>query len=208
MQRSDSSSFGQSLPPFWGGVITVRRRVRVPPPHLTLHSLQSPNSLTTQSTGTGHGWVLHSRVSVNGGHSLPPLEGGVTMTPVRDCFPPPHGSLQGPKSGNLTTQSTGIGHGMIMQGRVSSSAGQAAPPFDAGVTTVRVRFWVPGPQAALQVLQSVKALTLQSTGAAQALLKQFWPAAQQVPLHCGRSSQQALPAMQRPPPHDFCPGQH
>jgi hypothetical protein len=51
----------------------------------------------------------------------------------------------------------------VLHAWLSISAGQAMPPFAAGVVTVRVRVWVPPPQVAEQVDQSLQGLTAQST---------------------------------------------
>lgn len=61
-------------------------------------------------------------------------------------------------------------HGSSLQDRDSSSSGQATPPPEGGVTTVRVRVCVPPPQAAEQSLHSLHSLTIQSTGVLHVLI--------------------------------------
>jgi hypothetical protein len=70
--------------------VTVRVRVCIPPPHIRLHALHSLQALTWQFTGIAQGWVLHARVSLNGGQARPPLVGGWVTVRVRVCIPPPH----------------------------------------------------------------------------------------------------------------------
>jgi hypothetical protein len=48
------------MPPFDAGVVTVRLRVWVPPPHIAEQADQSLQALTMQSTGVGQGWVLQA----------------------------------------------------------------------------------------------------------------------------------------------------
>ncbi len=60
------------------------------------------------------------------------------------------------------TQSTG--HPCVLHVSVWDSAGQAAPPFAAGVVTVLVRPVVPPPHGAVQAVQDVHGETAQSTG--------------------------------------------
>jgi hypothetical protein len=63
--------------------------------------------------------------------------------------------------------------GQVPHGSSSLSGGQAAPPQDASVTTVRVRVRVP-PHSAEQALQSLQSLTTQSTGEQTALPPSRW----------------------------------
>jgi hypothetical protein len=84
---------GQAIPPFIGCCVTVRVRVCIPPPQVLLHALNSLQSLTWQSTGIAHGWVLHARVSLSGGQARPPLVGGWVTVRVRVCIPPPQALL-------------------------------------------------------------------------------------------------------------------
>jgi hypothetical protein len=157
------------MPPLAAGVVTVRVRVWVPPPQVAEQVDQSLQGLTAQSTGIGHAWVLHVWVSVSAGQAIPPLAGWVVTVRVRVCIPPPQAAEQADQSlQGLTAQSTGTTHAWVLQSWLSVRAGQAIPPLAAGVTTVRVRCWVPPPQVFEQVVQALQALTTQSTGAGQA----------------------------------------
>ena len=89
---------------------------------------------TAQSTGHG---LVHSMVSVSAGHATPPFDGDVTMERVRVWVPLPQVSEHVPNALQAdTTQSTGHGE---LHAWVSVRAGHATPPFDAGVTTERLR---------------------------------------------------------------------
>ena len=128
------------MPPLLGGRVTVRVRIRVPPPHIRLHSLHSPQGLTSQSTGMGQGSLLQARVSMSSGQAIPPLPGCRVTVRVRVCVPPPHIRLHSPHSPQgLTSQSTGMGQGSLLQARVSMSSGQAIPPLPGCWRTVRLR---------------------------------------------------------------------
>jgi hypothetical protein len=94
------------MPPLLAGRVTVRVRIRVPPPHIRLHSLHSLQALTSQSTGMGQGSLLQARVSMSSGQAMPPLPGCWRTVRLRVWVPPPHvllHSLQLPQS--LTRQS-------------------------------------------------------------------------------------------------------
>ena len=153
---------GQAVPPFIGGWVTVRVRNCVPLPHILVQVLHSLQSLTWQFTGIAHDWVLHARVSLSAGQTRPPFIGCWVTVRVRVCVPPPHALLHMPHSLQpLTWQSTGIAHGWVLQARESVSGGQAWPPLVGGWVTVRVRVWVPLPQALLHMPHSLQALTWQ-----------------------------------------------
>jgi hypothetical protein len=161
------------MPPFEAGVVTVRVCVWVPPPHIAEQADQSLQALTMQLTGVGHAWVLQAWLSLKAGQAVPPPEGWVTTVRVRVWVPPPQVSLQVDQSLQaLTAQLTGTTHAWVLQSWLSVRAGQAMPPFDAGVTTVRVRCWVPPPQVFEQTDQSLQALTAQSTGGGHAWVLQ------------------------------------
>jgi len=80
-------------------------------------------------------------------------------------MPPPHEAEHGDhvRLHALTTQSTG--HACVLHACVCSSAGQAAPPLAAAVTTERVLVETPPPHEAEQGDHvRLHALTTQSTG--------------------------------------------
>jgi hypothetical protein len=159
------------MPPFDAGVVTVRLRVWVPPPHIAEQVDQSLQALTAQLTGVGHAWVLQGWLSLRAGQARPPPDGWVTTVRVWVWVPPPQDSLQVDQSLQaLTAQSTLTTQAWVLQSWLSLRAGQARPPFDAGVTTVRVRCWVPPPHVFEQTDQSLQALTAQSTGGGHAWL--------------------------------------
>ena len=98
-------------------------------------------------------WVLHARISRRAGQAVPPFIGGWVTVRVRNCVPLPHILVQVLHSLQaLTWQFTGIAHDWVLHARVSLSAGQARPPFIGCWVTVRVRVWVPPPQALLHML--------------------------------------------------------
>ena len=135
--------------------------VCVPPPQVAEQALQEDHAVTTQSMAQG--WVLQACVLVNTGHAAPPKAGKVVTIRFLDCVPPPHTAEQLLQLDQaLTTQS--IGQGWLLHDCVSVNTGQACPPLDAGVTTVRIRDCVPPPQTAEQVPQLDQAVTTQSTG--------------------------------------------
>ena len=111
-----STRLAHAAPPCVDGVITLRVRVRVPELHGLVHGENALKLPTTQSTG--HGCVLHARVSVLSlGHATPPCCGEM-FTRVRDCNPVPQLFVHAPYAPQLpTTQSTG--HVCALHGRVS-----------------------------------------------------------------------------------------
>jgi hypothetical protein len=118
-----------------------------PPPQISEHGPKAPQLDTTQSTG--HGLLLHAIVSLDSGHAAPPNWGAVTTVRDRDCKPPPHVALQLPQVPQTDiTQS--IGQFWALQAADSLNVPHSAPPFCAGVTTVRLRTWRPPPQDAEQ----------------------------------------------------------
>jgi hypothetical protein len=61
-----------------------------------------------------------------------------------------------------TTQS--IGQCWVWQARLSLLDGQATPPSETAVVTLRVRAWLPVPQVTEHADQLLKSLMTQSTG--------------------------------------------
>ena len=66
LHEEESVSTGQPAPPFDTGVVMVRLRDLVPPPHVTVHADHASQPVTTQSTA--HASVLHAMVSSRNGH--------------------------------------------------------------------------------------------------------------------------------------------
>jgi hypothetical protein len=142
-------------------VVTVRVWLCDPPPHVTEHGPKAPQLDTTQLTG--HGLLLHVATSVVAGQLAPPNCPGVMMVRDRDCDPPPHVVLQLSHVPQLdTTQSTG--QFWVLQAAVSLRAPHSVPPFWAGVTTVRLRLWMPLPQDAEQEPKALQLVSTQLTG--------------------------------------------
>jgi hypothetical protein len=69
MQLSDSSRAGHLIPLYRSATRTLRPRLRVPPPHDTVHKDQGSHLFTWQSTG--HNSLLQVLVSCTGGHDKP-----------------------------------------------------------------------------------------------------------------------------------------
>lgn len=87
---------------------------------------------------------------------------GTRIDLVLDCLPPAHVLSQVDQDvQSLITQSTS--QVFKLHAFFSSKAGHEAPPLRAGVTTVLVRVWVPGPQGAEQSDHAPHSLTTQST---------------------------------------------
>ena len=85
------------------------------------------------------------------------------MIRVDVATPPPHGTLHWPHAlHGPTWQSTG--HGCELHAWVMVVAGQAAPPWATGVTTLAVCDCVPPPHGTEQGPNADQALMTQSTG--------------------------------------------
>lgn len=138
-----------------------RLRVRVPAPHVVLHSDQDEKSDTVQLIG--HGTKLHTADCVSGGHGLPPLAGTVTTDRVCVLVPLPHDVEQFENSPQSdTTQSTG--QGSVLQGWEDSRLSHWFPPWAGARLTVRVRVWVPPPHDTGQTLYGPHSDNSQCTG--------------------------------------------
>ena len=169
LQDCVSSVCGQAAPPLRTAVSMVRERDCTPSvPHDLLHVVQSPKMLTSQSTG--HACALHACVSAVCGHATPPLAMSVLMSRERDCVPPLHDLLHVVHAWKaLTSQS--VEQACTLHVRVSSVCGHATPPLAYAVPTVRERDCVPplAPHDTVQVVQPLKAPTVQSAGQAWSL---------------------------------------
>jgi len=143
-----------------GCCVTVRVAVWLPPPHLAEHSENCDHADTWQPCtgaggggGGGHRAAQHNCCSVNDGHAAPPFLESVTIDRDRRWVPPPHEAEQTDHAVHSeTTQSTA--HACVLHACSRFVSGHAAPPFDAGVVTVRVLVWTPPPHALEQAPHS------------------------------------------------------
>jgi hypothetical protein len=175
---TSSDAAGHSLPPFADDFRIRFVNVCRPPPHGLEHAPDGMNSLTTQSTGTGHACVLHASVctwSSAAGHAAPPHDAGVTTTRFNVRTPPPHVAEQRPDGKNeLMTQSTFVhsgAHACALHVSVltfSESAGHALPPWAGDVTTLRMTVCTPPPHDREHEPEGLKSLITQSTGTGHA----------------------------------------
>jgi hypothetical protein len=169
-------SSGHAAPVPTCACVTVRARLRRPPPHVTEHVDHIDQLLTTQSSG--HGCVLHAKASLSGGQS----EALVTMVRVRDCVPPPHDTVHGDHADHCVTEHVQTPR---LHDVVSLSASHAVPPLAGGTTTLRVRRDSPGPHICEHAPHEVHALSWQLTGHAageHASLSES--GGHEAPLHC------------------------
>ena len=121
-------------------------------------SPDDPGKHDEQPVGS-HPPSLHPRLSDSAPQAVPSFSAAVTTVRLRDWAPPPHVTEQAPQLDHAdTTQATG----QTLVRDSDRSAGHAAPPFDAGVTIVRLRLWEALPDA--HGLQAVQPDTTQATG--------------------------------------------
>jgi len=115
-----------------------------------------------------HACTLHSWNGVTRrGQAIPPLAGATNTLRVANCTPPPQALVHLEKDDQwLTRQSTA--QAAALHVCVASRAGHAAPPLDAGVSTLRDCVDLPPPHVAEHGDHVDQALTLQSTGHGQA----------------------------------------
>ena len=137
--------------------MTVRLRLCEPVPHDLVHADQAEKAEVAQ--WTGHGPWLHTRVSAECGHALPPNVGS-TVARLRFCEPVPHDFVHVDHAPNAgTAQSTA--HDCSLQARVSAECGHALPP-SVGATVARLRFCEPVPHDFVHVDHAPNAGTTQS----------------------------------------------
>lgn len=197
------------MPPFDAGVLTVRVRLWVPPPHVFEHIPNSLQSFHWQSTGTGHACSLQAWVSLIGPwHSIPPFDAGVFTVRVRLCVPPPQVFEHVPNAlQSFHSQSTGTGHACSLHAWLSLvGPSHSMPPPEAGVFTVRVRVWVPPPHVFEHVPNALQSFQTQSTGMGHACSLQAWlslvgPSHALPPLDAGVFTVRVRVCV--PPPHIF-----
>ena len=111
----------------------------------------------------GHAWDLQAWVSTREGQATPPKFADTCTLRMRFWDPPPQvleQAFQVPHED--TTQS--IGQCWVWQARLSLLDGQATPPSETAVVTLRVRAWLPVPQVTEHADQLLKSLMTQSTG--------------------------------------------
>ncbi len=80
-----------------------------------------------------------------------------------------------------------MGHGCVLQACTPARAGQSAPPYIAGATIVRDRFWTPLSHEALHGVHADQDVTEQGMGQGDSV-GQGWAmtrAGQAMPLNCG-----------------------
>jgi hypothetical protein len=137
-------SVGHAMPGSTAGCVTVRARVRRPPPHDAEHADHAAHSDNTQSRA--HSCALHSFESLSGGQSL----AGIVTLRERIVMPPPHDTEHGAHADHADTLHA---HGAFMHACDSCSAPHAAPPFDGGTAIARVRRCSPLPHSCEHGLQ-------------------------------------------------------
>jgi hypothetical protein len=174
-----------------------------PPAQVAEQSLNAEKSPTLQSIGQLS--MLHSRVSAECGHALPPALGSVTER-LRDCEPLSHDFVQVDHALQLPFKTQSAGHAAELQLRASFSCGHASPPF-AGAVLSRLRDCEPVPHDLVQTDQALKMPTTQLTGHACVLQSRL-----------SREVGQALPPRVgsvcsllrdcEPMPHDFVQVDH
>lgn len=81
LQATTSLVAEQTFPPLALGTTTARVLIFCPPPHFSLHSLNTDHSAITQSTG--HGEVLHDLTSTVASQAGAPKSGSVVTARVR-----------------------------------------------------------------------------------------------------------------------------
>ena len=79
---------GQRLPPNDGRRTTLRRRCRLPPPHVAEHRLRAPQGDTVQSWAQSS-WA-QPVIRVSAGQSWTGLKGRTSTSRRSLCTPPPH----------------------------------------------------------------------------------------------------------------------
>lgn len=156
-----SASFrsGHTAPPNAEACVTVRVRVRCPPPHTALQSPHWPHALTEQSTG--HSCALHVALSCDAEHAVPLHAAATSVGRVRDVVPPPHVIEHWLHWLQLPIMQCTAQHS-VAQVEVPTSAAQTAPPQRCGAITERYLLRVPPPHALLHGSQDPQLDTSQS----------------------------------------------
>lgn len=147
-------STGHAIPGSMAGCVTLRARVRRPPPHETEHAVHDDHVESTQSRA--HGVMPHGLTSDSGGQSMADT---VTLR-VRVAVPPPHDAEHVVQADHSVTAHA---HAPCEHTRDSVSSSHAAPPLADAVFTMRWRRWSPVPHACEHGLQFDQTLSTQST---------------------------------------------
>mmetsp|Transcript_3511 Transcript_3511/g.11581 ORF Transcript_3511/g.11581 Transcript_3511/m.11581 type:complete len:452 (-) Transcript_3511:558-1913(-) len=148
LQGRETSDFPwHALPPNAAGVVMLRRRTRVPPPHVLLQFDQGLHSLHSQSTGQPS--RLHRFCSWSPPwHSVPPFADSSAFRRVRMVRPPPHVLEQSDQLPQVVhSQFTG----QPTTPQLTDSRGEPShclPPLEGWTTTVRFRSMLPPPHVA------------------------------------------------------------
>lgn len=161
LQPEVSSSAPQGLPSKLGLTFTLRRRERIPPPHVVLHVPYAPHCVMTQLIA--HGCIPQLRSSKKAGQPFPPMSAGLSSDRVRSCTPPPQWPLHVDHAENDDIRQS-MGHIAAEHTRTSCSVGHTCPPRAAWVMMLRTRLCVPLPQVAVHALHAANAETSQCTG--------------------------------------------
>lgn len=160
----------QPTPPVPPGVMIVRFLVAFPVPHSLLQVPQLPHADIWQLAG-GHPCVLHSRRSFSSGQGVPSCVGCCQIERSRCDVPPSQDLLHGDHSvQDSTAQSTRGGQASVLHARCSERAPHVAPLCLASSMIVLERTWWPPPHSAVQLLNAVHSLILQSTATQPSVL--------------------------------------
>lgn len=142
LHTRDLERLGQATPPCAAWRVTGRDVLWVPPAQVLLQLPQLAQLPTKQFTG--HGCVLHERVSDTAAHAVPPCAGCVRTVRERDFVPLPHTFEQLRQPPQLeSAQSTG--HGCVRHDADDVVDAHAVPPCCGAVVMVRCRRFVPPP---------------------------------------------------------------
>ena len=133
----------------------------VPASHVVEQPDHCDQPVSWQSTG--HACAEHARVSSRCAHGAPLYCGDTLTARDRCCEPPSHVALQAvhwPQA--ATTQSSG--HSAALHVCTSDRNGQAYPPLEACVATLRDRVCAPPPHVVVHVSQPLHCVTTQCAG--------------------------------------------
>lgn len=160
-QGSLITSVGQGVPPNFASTLTLRKRSRLPPPHVTVQAPQRPKSVTSQAIGQP--LVLQTCSSRIAGHFFPPYCAGRARVRVRVFEPEPHDASQSLHQLKAEVKQS-MGHACSSHARDSASDGQDEPPWAARATMLRARCCKPPPHDVEQCVHAPKVDTRQCKG--------------------------------------------
>jgi hypothetical protein len=136
-----------ATPPSAAAVTTLRVRVWVPLPQVSVHAPYVPHGESSQSRGQA--MTPHSSTASSEGQPVPALACCVVTERERDLEPTPHVLVHVlHEAQELTSQWTGQ-PGRSVHARISVSAPAVAPPWRAAESTLRARCCTPVPQVVL-----------------------------------------------------------